>query len=444
MKIFNKLILGSALCLACSCASDFVETTPTDTLPGESIITDQASAESALNGLYSAIQFDYNTGGYDTFLTGLYTDELVHTGSFPSFAEFSVNDPAINNIDNTRYWNNHYSAIYRANLIIKFSEESSVGLSEEATARIVGQARGLRALMYYDLVKAYGGVPLELNAYTSATDIDTNPIARSTASEVYSQIVEDVQFAVNNIPAGLNRFAFNKNAAIVLKAQVEMEMGMYPEAESTLEPLIDAYSLESDYSALFTGAASASEAIFAVDFNETDGSNAAFFYLNAGRGEVGASDILINAFEDGDARIGQISSAGEVIKYKDAGSGNDDAYVFRYAEVLLMYAEVLARQDNPDASIYINLVRERAGLGPVELTSANVVDLIAQERFVELYAESSDRFHTATRLGIADAIIQAKAGNIVFVDARNNLWPIPQQEIERNSEISTADQNPGY
>ena len=444
MKIFNKIILGSALCLACSCASDFVETTPTDTLPGESIITDQASAESALNGLYSAIQLDYNFSGYDTMLAGLYSDELIHTGSFPSFAEFSVNDPAINNIDNTRYWNNHYSAIYRANLIIKFAEESSVGLSEDATARIVGQARGLRALMYYDLVKAYGGVPLELNAYTAATDIDTNPIARSSASEVYAQIVEDVEYAATNIPAGLGRFNFNKNAALVLKAKVEMEMEMYAEAELTLEPLIGAYTLEGDYNALYTGTSSASETIFAVDYNETDGSSAAFFYLIAGRGEVAASDILIDAFEEGDTRIGQISSSDEVIKYKDAGSGSDDAYVFRYADVLLMYAEVLARQDDPDASLYINKVRERAGLGPVDLTSENVVDLIAQERFVELYAESSDRFHTITRLGIADEIIQSKAGNIVFVDARDNLWPIPLQEIERNSEISTEDQNPGY
>ena len=360
MKIFNKIILGSALCLACSCASDFVETTPTDTLPGESIITDQASAESALNGLYSAIQLDYNFSGYDTMLTGLYSDELVHIGSFPSFAEFSVNDPSISNIDNTRYWNNHYAAIYRANLIIKFAEESSVGLNEEATARIVGQARGLRALMYYDLVKAYGGVPLELNAYTSATDIDINPIARSSASEVYAQIVDDVEYAASNIPAGLSRFSFNKNAALVLKAKVEMEMEMYSEAELTLEPLIGAYALEGDYSALYTGTSSASETIFAVDYNETDGSSAAFFYLIAGRGEVAASDILINAFEEGDTRIGQISSSDEVIKYKDAGSGSDDAYVFRYADVLLMYAEVLARQDDPDASLYINKVRERA------------------------------------------------------------------------------------
>jgi len=444
MKIFNKIILGSALCLACSCASDFVETTPTDTLPGESIITDQASAESALNGLYSAIQLDYNFSGYDTMLAGLYSDELIHTGSFPSFAEFSVDDPAINNIDNTRYWNNHYSAIYRANLIIKFAEDASVGLNEASTARIVGQARGLRALMYYDLVKAYGGVPLELNAYTAATDIDTNPIARSSASEVYAQIVDDVQYAASNIPSGLSRFNFNKNAALVLKAKVEMEMGMYPEAELTLEPLIGAYTLEGDYSALYTGTSSASETIFAVDYNETDGSSAAFFYLIAGRGEVAASDILINAFEEGDTRIGQISSKDEVIKYKDAGSGSDDAYVFRYADVLLMYAEVLARQDNPDASKYINMVRDRAELGPVDLTSENVVDLIAQERFVELYAESSDRFHTITRLGIADEVIQAKAGNIVFVEARNNLWPIPQQEIERNSAVSIADQNPGY
>lgn len=444
MKILNKLLFIPAVFLFMSCAEDYIDTEPTSSLPGETVITDVASAESALNGMYSAMQFGRAYGGYDTFITGLYADELDHTGSFPSFAEFSVNDPAINNVESTGYWTNHYAAIYRANLIISATENPNLDLSETAVARIAGQARGVRALMYYNLVRRFGGVPLELEAYTSASDISNNPMPRSSEAEVYNQIEEDVRFAADNLPEGLGRFVFNKDAALVLKAKVEMELERYQDAETTLEPLIGAYTLESDYLSLYTGASSASETIFSLDFNETDGSSHAFFYLSAGRGEVEASDILLAAFEEGDTRTSQISEDNEIIKYKSAGSGDDDAYIFRYADVLLMYAEVLARQDDPEASTYINMVRERAGLGPVDLTSANVVDLIAQERFVEFYAEASDRLNTITRLGIADEVIQAKPGNVVFVNERDHLWPIPLQEIERNSAVSNSDQNPGY
>lgn len=444
MKILHKILLIPALLLFVGCAEDFIDTEPTASLPGETIITDIASAESALNGMYSAMQFTHAYGGYDTFIAGLYADELDHTGSFPSFAEFGVNDPAINNVENTNYWTDHYGVIYRANLIVGATEDENIELSESARARIAGQARGVRALMYYNLVRRYGGVPLELNAYTSASDISTNPLPRSSESEVYNQIMDDVEFAVANLPGGLGMFVFNQDAATVFKAKLEMEMEMYEEAEVTLEPLIGSYSLEGDYAGLYTGSASSSETIFAVDFNETDGSNHAFFYLIAGRGEVAASDNLLAAFEDGDLRTSQISASDEITKYKSAGAGNDDAYIFRYADVLLMYAEVLARQDDDSASDYINEVRTRAGLDDVDLDSGNVVELIAQERFVEFYAESSDRLNTITRLGIADDVIQSKSGNVVFVEERNNLWPIPQQEIERNSGISTSDQNPGY
>lgn len=444
MKILYKASLAFMLVLFSSCAEEFVDTEPTDNLPGESLIVDVASAEAALNGMYSALQFDGVFGGDDTFYAGLYSDELIHTGSFPSFAEISVNDPAINNVEINSFWTDHYVAIYRANLVIQGAQNPSVGLSEEAIARIVGQARGVRALMYFDLVRRFGAVPLSLTAYTSASEIDTNPLPRTPESEIYAQINTDINYAMNNLPDGLSRFQFNKDAATVLKAKVEMQMEMYDAAEATLSSLIGAYSLEGDYASLFTGSASSSETIFAVDFNETDGSAHAFFYLDAGRGEVGASDILINEFEAGDARISQIdTAAADVIKYKDPGSGNDDAYVFRYADVLLMYAEVLARMDDPQASDFLNMVRERAGLEDVEVNSSNVVDVIAHERFVEFYAEG-DRLNTIVRLGIAEDVILSKSGNVVYVEERNFLWPIPQQEIERNSAISTADQNPGY
>lgn len=450
-QILLSLSLFGILISATSCADNFVETTPTLNLPGESIITDVSSAESALIGMYSSMQFARNYGGYDVFDTGLFSDELDHTGSFPTLAALNANDPIASSVEITNYWNNHYNAIYRANYIISEVANPANEISEQAQNRIAGQAIATRALMYYKLVKVYGGVPVTTDAFTAATDIDTNPIPRSSESEVYDFILDDITTATGLLPDNLGIYFFNKDAARVLKAKIEMELGSYSAAETTLQPVLASnYSLETDYQSLFGNVAngtnlvaSSSETIFAIDFNEVDGNNHAFFFLEDGRSEVGPSSALINAFESGDTRINLITANNEIGKYADAGNGSDDAYVFRFADVLLMQAELLARRDDPSASNFINLVRDRAGLGDVLLDSSNVVDLIAQERFVEFFAESSDRLFTITRLGIADDIISNKP-NVVYVAERNNLWPIPQQEIERNGAISLSDQNPGY
>ncbi|WP_175545850.1 RagB/SusD family nutrient uptake outer membrane protein [Sinomicrobium oceani] len=449
MKKYSKIFLLGLTAILFSCADEFVDTTPTDNIPGENIIIDEASAESALNGLYSGLQLSRVYGGYDTFYTGLYADEMSHTGSFPSFAELGGNDPALNNVEIVNYWNQHYSAIYRANLIINTVESAELGLNEDAVLRIAGQAKGIRALVYYKLVKVFGGVPLIFDAFTSPDDIDQNPTPRSSVSEVYSQILTDVNSAISDVPEGLDYYRFNHNAALMLLAKVQMELGNYTDAEATLEPIIGEYSLENSYQSLFGTnglTASSQETIFAVDFSDTDGGNHAFFNLisaKGGRGEVAASAALINEFEDGDERSILITAQNEIGKYTQPGTGNDDAYVFRYADALLMYAELLARRDDPDASDYINEVRDRANLGGVTLNSSNFVELIAHERFVEFFGESSDRLFTITRLGIADEVIENKPNN-VFIAERNNLWPIPQQEIERNSAITVDDQNPGY
>lgn len=441
MKLKN--IIGAFLMslTIIGCADEFVDTTPTASIPGDQVIVDPASAESALNGLYSGLQSARVFGGYEIFLTGMWADDLAHTGSFPSFAEVRGNDPALNNVDVQNYWDEHYSAIYRANLIINNVPQLD-NIDPAQADRIVAEARGIRALLYYTLVKMYGGVPIVTEAYTSSDDIDQNPVARSSVAEVYAFIMDDLNFAVNNLGAS-SIYKFGLDAATVLKAKIEMELEDYAAAEATLAPIIGKYSLENDYASLFTGTASTSEAIFAIDFSDVDGGNHAFFFLEAGRGEVGPSADLLAAFESGDTRINQITSNGEIGKYKDAGTGADDSYIFRYADVLLMQAELLARRDDPTASDFINQVRSRAGLGAVTLNSSNVVDLIAQERRVEFFAESTDRFFTITRLGIADQIMQNKPNN-VYIPERNNLWPIPQQEIERNSLISISDQNPGY
>lgn len=450
MKLYSKILILSLLaCVLISCADEFVDTEPTENIPGEQLIVDQASAQSALYGTYSGMQLARVFGGYDVFFTGMYADDFQHRGSFPSFADVNANDPQINNVDLQNYWDEHYSVIYRANNVI--NTVPTLDFDQTEKSRIIGEAKAIRALIYYYLVKVYGGVPIVMEAYSAPSDIDLNPVARSSVSEVYSFILEDAKYAVDNLGGG-NYYSFNKNSARVLKAKIEMELGLYSAARSTIEPLIGTYMLAPTVEDLYTsGSANSQESILALDFSDVDGGNHAFFFYGSsagGRGEVGPSASLLDAFEENDDRASlfvdtNIGGGISINKYRDPGTGADDVYIFRYADVLLMYAELLAREGDVTASDYINQVRTRADLEPVALTSSNFVDLIAQERRVEFFAEMSDRLFTITRLGIANDIIEAKPNN-VFIEERNNLWPIPQQEIERNSLINVEDQNAGY
>ncbi|WP_435313843.1 RagB/SusD family nutrient uptake outer membrane protein [Cellulophaga fucicola] len=115
--------------------------------------------------------------------------------------------------------------------------------------------------------------------------------------------------------------------------------------------------------------------------------------------------------------------------------------LFRYAEVLLLAAEAY-NKDNKDgqARTELNKVRNRAGLADVDASLAgdDLFEAIVNEKFLEL-AHEGQRFWDLVRWGKA-ATELAGTG----YTAKNDLFPIPETEIEKNSELTQADQNPGY
>lgn len=457
----NKLIYISliSIFLVTSCAEDFVETEPENSIGGvENQIVDLGSANSALVGMYNDLQDADLYSGTMTFFGGMWADELRHSGSFPTFTQFFGNDPDTENITNNNMWNAFYNVIFAANNLIDNIPSDLLGATQEDIDLIKGQAYGMRALMYFNLVRFYGPVPLDLVAKSTVPDIDAaSSLPRPSESDVYTQINNDILQSISLLTGNLDQSTnrFSSGAALTLQAQVALQLNDLGMAQTALETLLGyGYSLESDvsnlYGAILTGSSlSPNETIFGISYSISDGGSTAFFFSDqpdGGRDEVRPAASLSAAFEVDDARENSLfnpnSGINRVSKYTQAGTGDDDVHVFRYADVLLMLAEVYAKQDNPDASLYINQVRNRAGLGDVVLTSANVDTLIPQERFVEFFAESGDRYHTLKRFGQLDAVVQAKGG--AFVALRNNLWPIPQNEIDNNAALTGSDQNPGY
>lgn len=455
MKVLQKLSLALIAVLTFSCADEFIDTKPQANIPGEDQIVDIFTANDALIGLYSSLQSASIYGGDYIYLNGLFTDEFRHTGTFPSFAEVGSNDPAINNIDVQQIWTAHYGAIFDANRLIELVPNLT-DASQQQIDRIVGQAQGVRALLYFNLVRMWGGVPLVTEALLDPAQIDNANAPRASMNEVFAQINSDLDAAISKL-AGFTQstYRFNQSAAKLVKAEVLMQQGQYPQAKGLLEDVLEAgFDFAPSYASLFgtpgSGTlASPVETIFAIPFNSVDGSGLAFFFNDSrgGRFELTPSNTLIGLFEEGDERANLIVDVGfpQMEKYTQAGDGADDTYVLRLPQAVLAYAEVLARENEfGEASFWLNLVRERAGLGDVTLDANNFVDVIATERFLELYGEGgADRYNTSKRLGILNNIIQNKT-NAVFIPERQNLYPIPQQEIERNPNISSSDQNPGY
>lgn len=445
-KILYSLTL-SLLVFGTGCEDTLLDLENPDQLGTDQYIIDDQTAEQAVVGIYSAFQSTNIGGAVPIQVTGLYADELSHTGSFPTYTEFFLNNvTATGNTNNTNIWESIYAAIFRANSVIYALENLTEGeVSSDVSAASIAEAKALRAYFYFYLVRAYGGVPIPDTLVTQVGSAAGN-VARASESEVYAYIQADIDAALGKlVDNGVYRFS--NDALRVLKAKVHMELGEYTEAQDALEPLIGNYALLDNYEDLFVSGDN-SEAIFRLNYSADDSNALAFYFYpsaDGGRRETAPTLSLASSFEDDDTRISMIENptdASSIIltKYSDVSTGTDQPYIYRYADVLLMYAELLARDDDASASDYINEVRSRANLDDVVLTSANVVDVIAQERLWELYGEGH-RWFDVKRLGLAQEVIESKG---LTYNANRLVWPIPQDEIDANESMTQADQNPGY
>jgi starch-binding outer membrane protein, SusD/RagB family len=460
MKNISIAMTLSLLTLAGCNTEKFLDLKPESSLVEENYFRTTGEVETGVINLYDALQ---KTVQSEIQLSELRSDNIspnLLEGEWAAIDNF--NETSSNDFVNT-FWVTSYAAIARANIVLKYLNNVTDPTKKE---RFEGEAKFVRALMLFNLVRLYGDVPLPL---APVGPDETNAFRRVSTADVYKQILTDLKTAEASLPvaweaAYLGRAT--KGAAQALMGKVYLAQKDYASAKTALETVINgkAYQLQSKYSDVFSPSNEMNkEIIFAIRFKSTSNGEGQSFSYNfskdgATRGLKPLVDMLALYTKDDAQRLAvSVSGSGTtafVGKFPDAANtgsrldAGNDWIVLRYADVLLMYAEVLNQLSGPEAALsHLNAIRTRAGvpaLAATDLSKSTMQQALELERRVELAFENH-RWYDLLRWGNAITAMNAhfKAiGRNITVEPFRVLFPIPQRDIDLSKGVTT--QNPGH
>ena len=203
MKI-NTYILRGILIIGllnlCAC-EEFVEVAPPNNkLVSEEVFNSDATARSAMTGIYNQLflaEFSNGSRSSITVLSGLSADNIQNINpNVLTRMQFENNDLLADNESNLAIWSSAYSIIYMTNAMLEGLGNSS-NISAELSDQLEGEARFIRAFTYFYLVNLYGDLPLILT-----TNYKENQLAsRMSKNDIYLQIVNDLEVAMALLPS---------------------------------------------------------------------------------------------------------------------------------------------------------------------------------------------------------------------------------------------------
>lgn len=488
----TKFLTIAALTVTLVGCTDFLSVNPQSELTQEAFPQSASDALLATNAAYTSLRnWHYHSGGFP--ILDIMSDDS-HKGSNPNDAASTVG-PYDNFTHNTsqdglnRWWTTLYQGIRHANVVLE--KVPAIQMDNNLKTRYLAEAHFLRGLYYFDLVRAFGGVPI---VTTSEPDLR---VPRSSANDVYDLIITDLMTAIEGLPlksqygdSDLGRAT--RGAAQALLARVYLFRGDFTNAEVYALNVINSgeYGLEPNFidangeagehgvESVFEIGAVSTEASIGNQYANTQGVRG---NPNRGWGFNRPSIDLRNAFGNNDPRRqGTIIELGDVIdgiviagdsstpdQLRDA-QGNlleiesynrkvwiaglstttqfgHNRRLIRYADVLLMAAEAMNENGKSAQALqYLNQVRQRARQGnPNILPDITVTnqgqlrDIILNERRVELALEGH-RFWDLVRTGRADDVLGPRG----FIAGKHELLPIPQSEIDLAQ--GSLEQNPNW
>ncbi|SEN86133.1 Starch-binding associating with outer membrane [bacterium A37T11] len=295
MKKILTILAGIFFTVLMNSCGDFLEENPSSVVSEEQYYNTESDAITAINAVYfhlntNKVQSPYNTL-FNTGMNMAGDDEDPGPGATNAdVRSLSVLSHSSSNLRVYELWQQHYAAIRKANVVL--AKVPDITFTNEATKnRILGEAKFLRALFYFNLVRLYGGVPLiiEYQNYVSASDY---AVPRNTSEEIYAQIEKDLTEAVDVLPdsySSPDEGRATAGAAKALLAKVYLTEASLPlklianyqkaleKAEEVLSPTDGgsgnySYDLFDDYSHVFLPAyKNGVEHIFSAQMNAVSG-----------------------------------------------------------------------------------------------------------------------------------------------------------------------------
>lgn len=508
-KSITLLSTGVCLALASSCSTDFIDLKDPNAVAASTFYGNESDVQLAVNGIYQSLRSGNSIGESSALFNEERSDNTGRNDNQSSAGEpFQFNDFSL--LPSNTYLKSHWLALYqsisRSNQVLEGIEKvtfSSTTLKDQYKA----EARFLRALIYFHLVRKWGDVPLVTTPLNTAGEVAASTF-REKKEVVYQQIVADLKEVVAsplpNLQNAANKGRVSKAAGNALLGQVYLTMATTLDAANRTANLNEAktyltaaYNMRSfgqlkeiPYSDVFDVAKKTTnpELIFQIvnkqgDINysssiarnnQARGETINSLFASSGSGTAVKPD-LVKDYEAGDLRKDfSIKFANDPIvrdyfitKFRDNsaaattnGYGGNDWILMRYADVILMLAEVnMYLGDNPAAIGYLDQVRERAGLPAYAVSMANadyaaryptLKLAILHERRVELAFENHRwfdllRFFNDTELvNYFKAKSQADYGiaKLANFGPKDRYYPIPFDENKLNPQAMY--QNPGY
>lgn len=477
----NLINITLILIIWCGCES-VLEENPSSNI---SLANFYQTESDALAGLFGAYANLYSFYGNTAITYGeLNADDLtispVVSDRF-EWDEFTYSNDITNGI-----WANGFQGINRANEVIQYTD--GIDLAPEKKADIIAEARALRAIYYFNLVRAMGGVPV----YTSPTvGFDELNKPRASESEVYNFIIEDLELAADELNESGSSGRINSNVALALLARIYLYTGDYENAFRNAEQVINSgkYGLFGDYADVFkTENENGVEHIFQLEYlsGERNSGIPGQFGPRPPAGPYGSSfwagtivpgsvapeisfvnenpksyrkDVTVSdSYEHIDGVTGTITMdevyEGQfpfyISKFDDRENelqSGQNYNIIRYADILLIAAEALNEIDPSDNQKYlwINTVRERARNGVESdlpdlqgLTQDEFRAAVLEERRFELAFEGQRAWDLKRRGVFLEKL--REQGKEALQDFMV-LFPIPDNQIQLNFNL---DQNPGW
>ena len=477
MKKIRYAVFMAVILVSCK----KLDENPVSVITQEQSYKTQADAVAGVTAVYSELTYDGSEqpmyGRHMNFLADMTTDDLAAGASAinPYVRALSAVTYDASNDRMQVAWRQFYVGFNRANVAI--DKIPAISFDETTRSRLVNEAKFLRALFYFNLVRLWGSVPLVLHNAVSV-DINSLKTNQSSADDVYKQIIADLTDA-ENLPANYSGSDIGRatsGAAKSLLVKVYLTRKDWANTINKAKEVINGsygYALFDNYADVFNKSAkNGKEHIFSAQFEANGGIGnsstlmGASFTGFAGKvpADVPADNQVYNLFGANDIRrsvtfykslinpatgIRTSFPANYFRKYVDTTVLSTPAQssinfpVLRYADVLLMYAEAVNETSGPTTDAYnaINQVRNRAKTGNLTtgLSQSAFRDSLYLERRKEFVQEAQRWFDLARTGRLVEAV--SKVAAKTAVSNRNYLFPIPQSEISLNSNLK---QNSGY